>query len=77
MLYKEGPAFYHASYVVIIDVLDKTLKRKEEFNLRSMEVTNIIGLNRLCETAGKVYCFFKFQLLSVCVYMCVCVCHKA
>lgn len=55
VLYKEGPAFYHASYVIVIDVLDESLKRKEEFNHRSMEVTNIIGLNRLCETAGKVY----------------------
>lgn len=54
MLYKEGPPFYHASYLVIIDVLDEeSLERKDDLVRRSMDTVNIIGLNRLCETAGK------------------------
>lgn len=54
LLYKDGPAFYHASYLVIIDVLDqKTLQRKHNMVRRSMEATNMIALNRLCETVGK------------------------
>ncbi|GJQ73547.1 hypothetical protein Trydic_g13895 [Trypoxylus dichotomus] len=53
ILYKAGPPYYHASYVVIIDILNEDLTRRKEMQRRSMEVVNIIGLNRLCETAGK------------------------
>ncbi|KRT81387.1 hypothetical protein AMK59_5286 [Oryctes borbonicus] len=53
ILYKAGPPYYHASYVVIIDILNEDLTRKKEMQRRSMEVINLIGLNRLCETAGK------------------------
>ncbi|KAF5288312.1 hypothetical protein FQR65_LT12046 [Abscondita terminalis] len=54
LLYKQGPAFFHASYLVIIDILDEsTLHRRKDMNRRSMEVANLIGLNRLCETVGK------------------------
>lgn len=54
VLYRGGPPYYHASYVIIIDVINEDLIRVEEMNRRSMEIINIIGLNRLCETAGKV-----------------------
>ena len=53
MLYKKGSAFYHASYVVIIDVLDENLDRVDSRKRRSMEYSNLVGLNRLCETTGK------------------------
>lgn len=53
MLYKQGPPFYHASYVVIIDVLDHNLQRIECLTRRSLDNLSIHGLNRLCETAGK------------------------
>ncbi|KAK5640766.1 hypothetical protein RI129_009313 [Pyrocoelia pectoralis] len=55
LLYKDGPGFHHASYLVIVDILDATsLERKSESCRRSMDVTSISGLNRLCETVGKV-----------------------
>ncbi|KAK9743998.1 tRNA intron endonuclease, catalytic C-terminal domain [Popillia japonica] len=53
ILYKAGPPYYHASYVVIIDIVNEDLSRKKEMQRRSMDTVNIIGLNRLCETAGK------------------------
>ncbi|KAB0793325.1 hypothetical protein PPYR_12945 [Photinus pyralis] len=54
LLYKEGPAFYHASYLVIIDVLDaNSRERKLESCRRSMDIVTLSGLNRLCETVGK------------------------
>lgn len=53
MLYKQGPPFYHASYVVIIDVVNENLDRIENFSRRSMDNVNLLSLNRLCETAGK------------------------
>lgn len=60
MLYKHGPAYYHASYVVIIDVVDEeTLERLPELCRRSMEVPNVVGLNRLCETMGKELLIFQ------------------
>lgn len=58
MLYKQGPPFYHASYVVIICVVDKELKLVE--NRRSFKKTHLMGLNRLCETAGKVPTYITF-----------------
>jgi tRNA-splicing endonuclease subunit Sen2 len=53
LLYKQGPPFYHASYVVIIHVVDENLQKIEDMNRRSMQNTCLMGLNRLCETAGK------------------------
>ncbi|KAJ8915013.1 hypothetical protein NQ315_015987 [Exocentrus adspersus] len=51
LLYKQGPPFYHASYVVIIDIVNENLERIHE--RRSMDNIPLLGLNRLCETAGK------------------------
>lgn len=63
VLYKEGPASYHASYVVIIDVVDKeTLKRDTGMCRRCMNPKNIFGLNRLCETTGKVSRYLLFVI---------------
>lgn len=53
MLYKQGPPFYHASYVVIIDVVNENLERIENLSRRSMDTVPLLSLNRLCETAGK------------------------
>ncbi|XP_001604779.1 tRNA-splicing endonuclease subunit Sen2 [Nasonia vitripennis] len=54
LLYKEGPAFYHSSYIVIIDVLDAvTLKRIESKVNRNMTWNKFIGLERLAETVKK------------------------
>ncbi|EFA08240.1 tRNA-splicing endonuclease subunit Sen2 [Tribolium castaneum] len=53
LLYKQGPPFYHASYVVIICVVDGDLKPIKSQNRRSMRKTHLMGLNRLCETARK------------------------
>lgn len=47
--------YYHASYVVIIDIIDEnTLERRNDLCKRAMDAPNVIGLNRLCETIGKV-----------------------
>lgn len=53
VLYKQGPPFYHASYVVIINILNKNLERIESLSRRNMDNVFLLGLNRLCETAGK------------------------
>lgn len=53
LLYKEGPSYYHASYVVILDVFHEGRKRVEALTKRSMDNISLLCLNRLCETAGK------------------------
>lgn len=53
VLYKRGPPFYHASYVVIIDTVNENLDGAEHFSRRSMDNVTLLSLNRLCETAGK------------------------
>lgn len=60
LLYKDGPAYYHASYVVIVDVLDgESLERRRDLCRRSMNTRDIAGLNRLCETTGKELLIFQ------------------
>lgn len=60
LLYKEGPAYYHASYVVIIDILDEnTLQRKVDLCRRDMNTKNLAGLNRLCESTAKELLIFQ------------------
>lgn len=55
VLYKKGPPFFHASYLIVIDVLTSdTYERKVEICRRSMNWIKLIGLNRLTETAAKV-----------------------
>lgn len=43
LLYKQGPPFYHASYVV-------TIKNQQDEHLNT---TSLLGFQRMCETAGK------------------------
>ncbi|KAJ8672799.1 hypothetical protein QAD02_004059 [Eretmocerus hayati] len=58
LLYKEGPPYYHSSYVVIIDVLDAvTFKRIESKALRNMTWNKFVGLERLAESVGKEILF--------------------
>ncbi|CAG9854606.1 unnamed protein product [Phyllotreta striolata] len=51
LLYKEGPAHFHASYVVIVETLDESLGRVETG--RSMDNLSLACLNRSCESTGK------------------------
>ncbi|XP_033226834.1 tRNA-splicing endonuclease subunit Sen2 isoform X2 [Belonocnema kinseyi] len=54
LLYKQGPPFYHASYIVIIDVVDAVnLRRIEAKTMRKMQFKNLIGMERLSEAAAK------------------------
>lgn len=53
MLYQQGPSFYHASYIVIIDILDNKQERINSLTRRSFDNLTLHGLNRLCETTGK------------------------
>lgn len=60
LLYKKGPAYYHASYVVIIDILDEnTSHRRLDLCRRSMNTKEIAGLNRLCVSTGKELLIFQ------------------
>ncbi|KAH1016265.1 hypothetical protein HUJ04_007517 [Dendroctonus ponderosae] len=70
MLYKEGPSFYHSTYIVVIDVVDTAGKRIESLTNRSMDNISILGLNRLCETAGKdlLICRLKWPQNSAVTY---------
>ncbi|XP_067007285.2 tRNA-splicing endonuclease subunit Sen2 [Anabrus simplex] len=52
LLYKQGPAFYHASYIVHVRVVT-VAGLYEPQNENSLSWTKYIGLNRLAETAGK------------------------
>ncbi|XP_015191246.1 PREDICTED: tRNA-splicing endonuclease subunit Sen2 [Polistes dominula] len=58
LLYKQGPSFYHASYIVIIDVVDAdsliTIPSKSS---RKTSWGNLIGLDRLSECAAKEILF--------------------
>ncbi|XP_017767855.1 PREDICTED: tRNA-splicing endonuclease subunit Sen2 isoform X2 [Nicrophorus vespilloides] len=53
VLYQEGPETHHAAFVVIIDVLDEKFERAHHLCRRSMSMKDLLGLNRLCETAAK------------------------
>lgn len=54
MLYKQGPPFYHASYIVLVEVIDKSTLRRIPGLQRSLSWTRLMGLNRVGESAGKV-----------------------
>ncbi|KAK2575016.1 hypothetical protein KPH14_008763 [Odynerus spinipes] len=57
-LYKQGPPFYHASYIVIIDVLDAdSLTIIPNKCMRKMSWNNLFGLDRLSETTAKEILF--------------------
>ncbi|CAK9800023.1 tRNA-splicing endonuclease subunit Sen2 [Anthophora quadrimaculata] len=55
LLYKQGPPFYHASYIVVIDTVDgDSLIRNETKCMHKLTWNNLLGLERLSETAAKV-----------------------
>ncbi|KAG8248182.1 tRNA-splicing endonuclease subunit Sen2 [Homalodisca vitripennis] len=49
LLYKQGPPFFHASYVVLVERVDSQLNRYND----SLTWTKLHGLNRLAENSGK------------------------
>ncbi|XP_076654114.1 tRNA splicing endonuclease subunit 2 [Halictus rubicundus] len=58
LLYKQGPPFYHASYIVIVDVVDgDSLIRDESKSMHKPTWNNLFGLERLSETAAKEILF--------------------
>ncbi|CAK9796474.1 tRNA-splicing endonuclease subunit Sen2 [Anthophora plagiata] len=58
LLYKQGPPFYHASYIVIIDTVDgDPLIRNEVKCMHKLTWNNLLGLERLSETAAKEILF--------------------
>ncbi|XP_043495969.1 tRNA-splicing endonuclease subunit Sen2 [Polistes fuscatus] len=58
LLYKQGPSFYHASYIVIIDVVDAdSLTKIPSKSSRKTSWSNLIGLDRLSECAAKEILF--------------------
>ncbi|KYQ60242.1 tRNA-splicing endonuclease subunit Sen2 [Trachymyrmex zeteki] len=58
LLYKEGPPFYHASYIVIIEVADAdSLVIDPTMSSRSITWNNLFGFERLSETAAKEILF--------------------
>lgn len=64
MLYKQGPPFYHASYIVIVDDLDgDTLIRNQSKSMNKLTWNNLLGLERLSETAAKVMYISIFILI--------------
>lgn len=55
VLYKQGPPFYHASYIVIVDILDgDTLVTDQSKCMHKLTWNSLLGLERLSETAAKV-----------------------
>ncbi|XP_076233210.1 tRNA splicing endonuclease subunit 2 [Calliopsis andreniformis] len=58
LLYKQGPPFYHASYIVLIDVLDgDSLIRDQNKSMHKSTWNSLLGLERLSETAAKEILF--------------------
>ncbi|CAK9828092.1 tRNA-splicing endonuclease subunit Sen2 [Anthophora retusa] len=58
LLYKQGPPFYHASYIVVIDTVDgDSLIRNEAECMHKLTWNNLLGLERLSETAAKEILF--------------------
>lgn len=54
LLYKEGPPFYHASYIVLVEVLRQAdLSRSSAHNRRSISWPLLFSVNRLAETVAK------------------------
>nr|CAD7263605.1 unnamed protein product [Timema shepardi] len=54
LLYKQGPMFYHASYIVLVEVIkveDQT--RDIILSRRALTWTRLIGYNRVAEASGK------------------------
>lgn len=51
VVYKDGPEFYHASYVIIIQREDQELPNSIDFQ----------GLNRIAATTGKELVFLEIS----------------
>ncbi|KAL1122356.1 hypothetical protein AAG570_003761 [Ranatra chinensis] len=67
LLYKKGPPFYHASYIVVVDVMNSSFKRStSEDNKRKFSWMYISSLNRLAESAKKeiLMCQIKWPDVS-------------
>ncbi|XP_029155907.1 tRNA-splicing endonuclease subunit Sen2 isoform X2 [Nylanderia fulva] len=56
LLYKEGPPFFHASYIVIVEVADADSLIIDPLSMRSTW-NSLFGLERLSETAAKEILF--------------------
>jgi len=71
VLYKQGPPFYHASYIVLVEVIDKSTLMRIPGLQRSLTWTRLMGLNRVGESAGKVnryvYSYF-FMHMGIVLY---------
>lgn len=71
MLYKQGPPFYHASYIVLVEVIDKSTLIRIPGLQRNLSWTRLMGLNRVGESAGKVnkyaYLYF-FMHMGIVLY---------
>lgn len=66
MLYKEGPPFYHASYIVIIEVADAdSLVIDPTMSSRSITWNNLFGFERLSETAAKVNLHLSIYVMDL------------
>jgi len=67
VLYKDGPPFYHASYIVVVEVADAdSLVINPTMSTRSMTWDSLFGLQRLSETAAKVNIYLSISsILSV------------
>lgn len=57
LLYKQGPPFYHASYIVLVEVIDKSTMMRNPGLQRNLSWTRLMGLSRVGETAGKEILF--------------------
>ncbi|XP_076084588.1 tRNA-splicing endonuclease subunit Sen2-like isoform X2 [Mytilus galloprovincialis] len=54
IIYKEGPAFYHGSYSVIVKMVwEDSLEEVPQYHTRDLTWTNLAGLNRLTEQVSK------------------------
>jgi tRNA-splicing endonuclease subunit Sen2 len=66
VLYKQGPPFYHASYIVLVEVIDNSTMMRIPGLQRNLSWTRLMGLNRVGETAGKVN-----RVTYISVYICM------
>ncbi|KAG7196689.1 hypothetical protein KM043_016021 [Ampulex compressa] len=58
LLYKQGPPFFHASYIVIVEIVGAdSLIKDSTRSLQSMTWNKLLGLERLSETAAKEIMF--------------------
>ncbi|XP_030751907.1 tRNA-splicing endonuclease subunit Sen2 isoform X1 [Sitophilus oryzae] len=56
LLYKQGPSYYHASYIILLESIDKTEAD------RNFDSVSLLGLNRLCESTAKELIICRVKL---------------